>query len=204
MAVKWYEFESTRRNTFKVANPTFRTFRGDFVISDIVVEEAEFNRVLAEWEADQQIESEPDTQPEKPQWKPKVGDWVRVKDVQVGDCVRGFTMFGGAMHDNCGIIGKVTRLRLTAGVAKVGEWWFVYEWLEPATPQPIDKLGWWLIDGEPELIIRNDSSSRLWESLSNWFYAGDQGIFLVEITDEELINCHRNGIIPKCPVEVQS
>lgn len=132
MAVKWYEFEMANGKRCRIANPSFSKADSFSAIDRWNVTEAEFNRVLAEWEADQQA-------------------------------------------------------------------------VEPAEPQPIDKLGWWLIDGRPEVLVTCHSDS--------YFYDCDgeqcevmthKGIFLAEITDEEIVAYHREGIVPKCPVEVQS
>lgn len=198
MAVKWYEFKGKfTRQIHKVCNPTFVIEGGNWLVSAYYTTEAEFNRVLAEWEADQveqcgnsnsiPVKGDPEKGGQQ-QWVPKVGDWVRVKESARTDkgalfqvkATWGFGVFlpnGSAIHN---------------------------DWLEPADPQPIGKLGWWLIDGNCECFdTRHDGGIQS----DTYFVANPRnlkGIFLAEITDEELTAYHREGIVPKCPVEVQS
>lgn len=206
MAVKWYEFKGKfTRQIHKVCNPTFVIEGGNWLVSAYYTTEAEFNRVLAEWEADQveqcgnsnsiPVKGDPEKGGQQ-QWVPKVGDWVRVKE--------------SARTDK----GALFQVKATwgAGVFLPNGSAISNDWLEPAEPQPIDKLGWWLIDGDLALVQVQDATGNTMPFMAQWVATDDdhcqwldetaEGIFIAKITDEELIAYHREGIVPKCPVEV--
>lgn len=201
MSVKWYEFETALETRVKVANPSFAACNRDLLISNYQVKQSEFNRVLAEWEADQHATK---PAPVESQWKPKVGDWVRVKDVPLQTHCDGY-VFDSVMADSVGRVFQVEAVS-NGKCVLIGHsrgWYFKF--LEPATLQPIDKLGWWLVDGRPEAVISVDGQSYMhdWDGVQCEVLS-NTGIFLAEITGEELVAYHRNRIVPKCPVEVQS